>query len=154
MFSHLKRSESDAPVPLQSKSSMEVPRLQDESTAGQQRSLTSSVIGPELTISGNLITKGQVQIDGDIEGDVHGIYVLVSEGGSITGVISAEEIIVRGRVMGSIHGKRVMLKSSCHVAADVFHDSLTIEDGAAFEGQAHRSAKLVPQEIPAALNQR
>ena len=151
MFSSLKRVQSDAPVPLET-SSMELPLR--EANAGQQRSLESTIIGPELKIAGDLFTKGQVQIRGAIEGDVHGIYVLVAEGGSITGRISAEEIIVRGRVMGSIHGKRVMLKSSCHVAADVFHDSLTIEDGAAFEGQAHRSAKLVPQEIAAALNQR
>jgi cytoskeletal protein CcmA (bactofilin family) len=147
MFSSLKKSQSAAPRPLESKSSMGASRLQDESNDGRLRGLATSIIGPELTIAGNLITKGQVQIDGEIEGDVHGIHVLVAEGGCITGLISADEVIVRGRVMGSIRGKRVMLKSSCHVAADVFHDSLTIEDGAAFEGQAHRSAKLVPQEV-------
>lgn len=147
MFSSLKKSQSAAPLPLESKSSMGASRLQDESNDGRLRGLATSIIGPELTIAGNLITKGQVQIDGEVEGDVHGIHVLVAESGCITGLISADEIIVRGRVMGSIRGKRVMLKSSCHVAADVFHDSLTIEDGAAFEGQAHRSAKLVPQEV-------
>jgi cytoskeletal protein CcmA (bactofilin family) len=105
-----------------------------------------------LVISGNLITKGQVQIEGDIEGDVHGIHVLIAEEGCITGLISAEEIIVRGRVMGSIRGKRVMLQSSCHVEGDIFHESLTIEDGAAFEGRAQRShaADLVPPKVPAA----
>jgi cytoskeletal protein CcmA (bactofilin family) len=144
MFSSLKRSQSDSPPPLQSSSLMEVPRLRDEANDGRPRSLASSIIGSELTISGNLITKGQVQIEGDIEGDVHGIYVLVAEGACITGLISAEEIVVRGRVMGSIRGKRVMLKSSCHVGADIFHDTLTIEDGAAFEGRAHRSANFVP----------
>jgi cytoskeletal protein CcmA (bactofilin family) len=56
----------------------------------------------------------------------------------------AEEIVVRGRLMGSIRWNRVMLKSSCHVGADIFHDTLTIEDGAAFEGRAHRSANFVP----------
>jgi cytoskeletal protein CcmA (bactofilin family) len=143
MFSSPKKSQSAAPLPLESKSPMDVPHLQDEVNDGRPRSLASSIIGSELTISGNLITKGQVQIDGDIEGDVHGIYVLVAEGGCITGLISAEEIVVRGRVMGSIRGKRVMLKSSCRVGADIFHDTLTIEDGAAFEGRAHRSANFV-----------
>jgi cytoskeletal protein CcmA (bactofilin family) len=128
---------------------MELPAR--EANSGQQRSLESTIIGPELKIAGNLFTKGQIQIRGEIEGDVDGIYVLVAEGGCITGQISAEEIIVRGRVMGSIRGKRVLLKSSCYVAADVFHDSLTIEDGAAFEGKAHRVAKLRPQDTPAAI---
>ena len=69
----------------------------------------------------------------------------------ITGQISAEEIIVRGRVMGSIRGKRVLLKSSCHVAGDIFHHSLTIEDGADFEGKANRVTKLKSQDSPAAI---
>ena len=148
MFSSLKRVQSGAPVPLET-SSMELPLR--EANAGQQRSLESTIIGPELKIAGDLFTKGQVQIRGAIEGDVHGIYVLVAEGGSITGRISAEEIIVRGSVMGSIRGKRVLLKSSCHVAADIFHDSLTIEDGADFEGKANRVAKLKSQDSPAAI---
>jgi cytoskeletal protein CcmA (bactofilin family) len=147
MFSSLKRVQSDAPVPLET-SSMELPPR--EANAGQQRSLESTIIGPELKIAGDLFTKGQVQIRGEIEGDVHGIYVLVAEGGSITGQISAEEIIVRGRVMGSIRGKRVLLKSSCHVAGDIFHHSLTIEDGADFEGKANRVTKLKSQDSPAA----
>ena len=81
MFSSLKKSQSAAPLPLESKSTMGAPRLQDESNDGRLRGLATSVIGPELTIAGNLITKGQVQIDGEIEGDVHGIYVLLAEGG-------------------------------------------------------------------------
>jgi len=66
MFSSLKRSQSDSPPPLQSNSFMEIPRLRDEANDGRPRSLASSIIGSELTISGNLITKGQVQIEGDI----------------------------------------------------------------------------------------
>jgi hypothetical protein len=78
MISSLKRSQSDSPPPLQSNSLTEVPPLRDEANDGRPRSLASSIIGSELTISCNLVTKGQVQIDGEIEGDVHGIYVLVS----------------------------------------------------------------------------
>ena len=31
-----------------------------------------SMIGPDLTITGNLISKGEVQVDGTVEGDIHG----------------------------------------------------------------------------------
>ena len=98
-----------------------------------------SVIGPDLTIAGNLISKGEVQIDGEIQGDIHGTYIVVGEKARITGGIVAEEIVVRGHVMGSIRGKRVMLQSSSHVEGDVYHQSLAIEQGAFFEGKSRRS---------------
>ena len=34
---------------------------------------------------------------------------------------------MRGHVLGSIRGKRVMLQSSSHVEGDVFHQALAIE---------------------------
>ncbi len=111
-----------------------------------------SVIGPDLTINGNLVTKGEVQIDGEIQGDIQGTYVVVGEKARITGGIVAEEIVVRGHVMGSVRGKRVMLQSSSHVEGDIFHQALAIEQGAFFEGKSRRSddplAEAQRPEIP------
>ena len=98
-----------------------------------------SVIGPDLTIHGNLVSKGEVQIDGEVQGDIHGTYVVIGEKARITGGIIAEEVVVRGHVMGSLRGKRVMLQSSSHVEGDVFHQALAIEQGAFFEGKSRRS---------------
>jgi cytoskeletal protein CcmA (bactofilin family) len=100
---------------------------------------TPSVIGPDLTINGNLVSKGEVQIDGEVQGDIQGTYVVIGEKARITGGIVAEEIVVRGHIMGSVRGKRVMLQSSCHVEGDIFHQSLAIEQGAFFEGKSRRS---------------
>jgi len=98
-----------------------------------------SVIGPDLTINGNLVSKGEVQIDGEVRGDIQGTYVFIGEKARITGSIVAEEIVVRGHVMGSVRGKRVMLQSSSHVEGDIFHQALAIEQGAFFEGKSRRS---------------
>jgi cytoskeletal protein CcmA (bactofilin family) len=97
-----------------------------------------SVIAPDLLISGNLISKGEVQIDGEVQGDISGTNVVVGERARITGSILADEVVVRGHVMGSIRGRRVMLQSSCHVEGDVYHQSLAIEQGAFFEGKSRR----------------
>jgi cytoskeletal protein CcmA (bactofilin family) len=98
-----------------------------------------SVIGPDLTINGNLVSRGEVQIDGEVQGDIQGTYVVIGEKARITGGIVAEEIVVRGHVMGSVRGKRVMLQSSSHVEGDIFHQALAIEQGAFFEGKSRRS---------------
>lgn len=103
------------------------------------RNAGPSVIGPDLLISGNLVSKGEVQIDGEIQGDIHATHVVVGERARITGSIIAQEIVVRGNVMGSIRGKRVMLQSASHVEGDIYHQSLAIEQGAYFEGKSRRS---------------
>ena len=100
---------------------------------------TPSVIGPDLTIMGNLISNGEVQVDGEVQGDLHGTHVVIGEKARITGGVNAEEVVVRGHVMGSIRGRKVMLQSSSHVEGDVHHQSLAIEQGAYFEGKSRRS---------------
>jgi cytoskeletal protein CcmA (bactofilin family) len=103
------------------------------------RGSAPSVIGPDLVITGNLMSKGEVQIDGEVQGDIHSSYVVVGEKARITGGIIADEVVVRGQVMGSIRGKRVMLQSSSHVEGDIHHSALAIEQGAFFEGKSRRS---------------
>ncbi|MCU0953872.1 MAG: polymer-forming cytoskeletal protein [Hyphomicrobium sp.] len=100
---------------------------------------TPSVIGPELQITGNLVSRGEVQIDGEINGDVHGSNVVVGERATVTGGIVADEVVVRGHVMGSVRGKRVLLQSTCRVEGDVYHLTLAIEQGAYFEGKSRRT---------------
>ncbi|MEO0809423.1 MAG: polymer-forming cytoskeletal protein [Pseudomonadota bacterium] len=100
---------------------------------------TQSLIGPDLTIQGNLISSGEVQVDGEVEGDLHGTHVLIGEKARIQGAVNAEEVIVRGHVMGSVRGRIVKLQSTSHVEGDVHHQSLSIEQGAYFEGKSRRS---------------
>ena len=98
-----------------------------------------SIIGTDLTIIGNLVSKGEVQIEGEVQGDLHGTQIVVGERAKITGGIVAEEVVVRGHVRGSIRVRRVMLQASSHVEGDVHHTTLAIEQGAFFEGKSRRS---------------
>ena len=98
-----------------------------------------SVIGTDLTITGNLICKGDVQVDGIVEGDIQGSNVIVGESATVTGIISAEEVVVRGHVVGSVHSRRVMLQTTSQVEGDIYHQSLSIEQGAMFEGKSRRT---------------
>ncbi|MBS0269688.1 MAG: polymer-forming cytoskeletal protein [Proteobacteria bacterium] len=107
-----------------------------------------SVIGADLTITGNLICKGEVQVDGIVEGDIQGSNVVVGENATVTGSISGEEVIVRGHVVGSVRGRRVMLQTTSQVEGDIFHQSLSIEQGALFEGKSRRT-KEDPRTIVA-----
>jgi cytoskeletal protein CcmA (bactofilin family) len=98
----------------------------------------ASVVGSALSIKGNLESRGEVQIDGAIEGDVHARRIVVGEEARITGNLLAEDIVVRGAVAGSIRGRKVTLAAASHVEGDIFHTTLAVERGAYFEGQSRR----------------
>lgn len=110
----------------------------------------SSIIGADLTIKGNLISKGEVQVDGAIEGDIHGSHVVIGQTALVTGNVLAEEVVVRGHVVGSVRSKRVMLQSTSQVEGDIFHQSLSIEQGAMFEGKSRRSTNDPREDAPKA----
>jgi cytoskeletal protein CcmA (bactofilin family) len=121
-----------------------------------ETSRSVSIIGTDLTIAGNLICKGEVQVDGIVEGDIQGSNVVIGESATVTGSIAADEVVVRGHVVGSIYSRRVMLQTTSQVEGDIFHQSLSIEQGAMFEGKSRRSnddprTLLQKSEAPAFL---
>lgn len=120
--------------------------------ATPQRSTVHSTIGPDVTIIGDLISKGELQIDGEVQGDLHGTHIVVGENARISGGVTGEEVVIRGQVSGSVRGRKVMLQSSSHVEGDIHHQSFSIEQGAFFEGKSRRSDDpLAGVERPAAL---
>ncbi len=101
--------------------------------------MAPSIIGEDLTVEGNVISKGEVQLEGEIKGDVRCASLVVGDKALVEGNVGADDVIVRGRVIGSVRGHRVTLQSNSHVEGDVFHQSLAIEQGAYFEGKSRRA---------------
>ena len=107
-----------------------------------------SVIGNDLKIIGQglkIISQGTLQVDGEVEGDVGGVEVIIGEKGKVTGTVAAERVIVRGKISGVIRGATVTLQSSSRVEGDIHHLSLAIEQGAEFDGRCRRPSD--PSEL-------
>ena len=109
---------------------------------------TRSVIDAWLIITGNLQSEGEVQVDGQIQGDIRCAHLTVGKDALVNGNITAEEVVVRGRVTGVIRANRVILQDSAHVESEVFHKKLSIEEGARFEGMSRRSEDPLNAELP------
>lgn len=112
-----------------------------------------SVIGEDLSIVGNVTSKGEIQIDGEIRGDVHCVSLLLGEKSRVMGSVVADDVVVRGSVNGFISGMRVTLQAQSHVEGDIYHQSLSIEQGAYFEGKSRRVEDPVKQALEARDNQ-
>lgn len=109
------------------------------SSSSSASKMVPSIIGEDLTITGNVTSKGEIQVDGEIQGDIHCGSLLLGDKSQINGSVIAEDVVVRGKVMGSVRGLRVTLQAQSHVEGDIFHQSLAIEQGAYFEGKSRRS---------------
>src|SRR5260221_2330366 len=98
-----------------------------------------SIISGDLMIKGTLVSHGDVQIDGKVEGDIRSNALVIGEKAIILGDVFAEEAIVRGRVEGSIRARKVQLCATCHVEGNILHEALSVEAGAFFEGNCRHS---------------
>ena len=98
-----------------------------------------SVISTDLTITGNLKTSGDIQVEGTIEGDIRAHLLTVGQSATISGEVVADDIVVHGHVKGRVRGLKVRLTSSARVEGDIIHKTIAIESGAHFEGSVQRS---------------
>ncbi|HXV23945.1 MAG TPA: polymer-forming cytoskeletal protein [Alphaproteobacteria bacterium] len=111
-----------------------------------------SVISADMKIIGAVESRGDLQVDGTIEGDVTSRAVTISDSASVRGSVSAESVRVSGIVKGGVNAKSVILTATAKVEGDIVHQSLSIETGAAFEGQCKRmAASERPETVKAQL---
>lgn len=130
--------ESRTPDPAPPAPSPTTPYKKAEQVRGSAN-MAPSIIGEDLAVTGNIVSKGEVQVEGEVQGDIHCASLIIGDKARISGGVVADDVVVRGNVSGSIRGIRVTLQSSSHVEGDVFHESLAIEQGAFFEGKSRRA---------------
>jgi cytoskeletal protein CcmA (bactofilin family) len=107
-------------------------------TGAPPRPETVCSIGAGTSIVGNITCDGPAQFYGHIEGEVRGSELLIGEGAEVVGNVIAQEVIIRGRIKGTIRAMRVKLQATGAVEGDIFHRALSIEDTALFEGSSRR----------------
>ena len=102
---------------------------------------TPSVIGEDLTIEGQAIIircKGALKINGKIHAELHSQKLVVGKSGQVEGTIAADSVDIWGTVSGTIMGARVTLHPSAEVEGDIHAKSLSVADGASFEGRSRK----------------
>lgn len=103
---------------------------------------TFSVIGADVSITGNVAATTELHVDGNIEGDITCASLVQGEDSIVKGVIEAESARLSGTLIGSISARELVVLKSARIDGDVHYDALTIEQGATVEGRfAPRSAK-------------
>jgi cytoskeletal protein CcmA (bactofilin family) len=146
MFSSKPRDESSVLTPL-APASTPAPALQPRNKP--VRSSAPSILSADATITGTLVSAGDMQIDGKVEGDVRSVNLVIGDKAEIHGEIVADDVTVRGRVIGRIRARKVLLCATSHVEGDILHEAFAVESGAFFEGNCRHSDDPLGEAAPA-----
>src|SRR5262245_4547055 len=113
------------------------------------RTETVSCIGSGMTVHGNVECNGPAHIFGRVEGELRAPDLVIGEVGQVEGSIVAQDVTVCGSVKGTIRAVRVKLQGGSMVEGDIFHRSLSIDEGAVFEGSSRRVENPTETALPA-----
>ncbi len=113
----------------------------------------ASVLGADLSITGDVVSAGPVRLDGTVEGDIRAPHLTVGAGARVSGRIEADTARIDGTVNGHLDVRDVALSRTAKVTGDIFHQNLSIESGAQVDGNFKRrqsQAAPVTGDRPAA----
>jgi cytoskeletal protein CcmA (bactofilin family) len=148
---------ANPPAPPMPEPSRVQASAQPLATKGAPRMSSVSVISKALKITGQLESSEDIQIDGNVEGDVRAVSVTVGSGARVKGTVYGETVELSGTIEGKIEAKKVVLTSTAHMSGDVVHQDITIASGAHIDGHCRpefgkseiKSASPVPKPISA-----
>lgn len=106
--------------------------------SSRSRSDMPSIVSAGLKIAGDMVSDGDIQIEGTVEGDVKSRMLTIGESGIVSGSVIADEVSVSGTVNGHIEARTISLSRSARVSGDLIHETLSVESGAQVEGKFKR----------------
>jgi len=103
-----------------------------------------NMIGTGTIITGDIVSKGDIRVDGTLKGsvDTKGKLVLGLEG-VIEGDVSCKDADISGVIKAKITVSELLsLKSTAKLNGDIITNKLSIEPGAAFSGSCSMGAVI------------
>jgi cytoskeletal protein CcmA (bactofilin family) len=118
---------------------MESNSIPQDAGVAWAESRTRVAVGRNINVSGKLIFHEPVRIEGRFKGEVRSVeLVVVGEDRMIEGKVYAPRLLIMGELRGDLVGcDRVVLGPRAKVFGNIDTRSLTVAEGAYFEGNIH-----------------
>ena len=103
-----------------------------------------NIIGNGTTITGDIKSKGDIRVDGSLNGSIETEgKVVVGQGGVVEGDVICKDADVAGVIKAKITVSQLLsLKSSAKLNGDIVTNKLSIEPGATFTGSCSMGAVI------------
>lgn len=102
----------------------------------------TNIIVVGTVIKGDILSKSDTRIDGNLEGDLKcSARLLLGQKGKVYGNIQSNEATIEGNVQGNISISGILtLKSTAQIKGDIYTKKLIVESGAVINGQCSMDA--------------
>jgi cytoskeletal protein CcmA (bactofilin family) len=95
------------------------------------------VLGTSVTVKGQILSREDLSIDGEVEGTVEMPEHCLTIGpkGKVLANVKAREVVVLGTLHGNVEtGARIDIRKGANVVGDIRTARIVIEDGAYLKG--------------------
>ncbi|CAI8241969.1 MAG: Uncharacterised protein [Cryomorphaceae bacterium] len=116
----------------------------NETMKKSETTASVNMIGAETIITGDIISKADIRIDGTLKGSINteGKVVLGREG-MIEGDVICKDADISGTIKAKITVSQLLsLKTTAKLKGDIITNKLSIEPGAAFSGSCSMGAVI------------
>lgn len=100
-------------------------------------SRNTATIGKAVRVVGQIYTKEDLNVDGDVEGTIESTENKVTIGttGRVQASVKAREVVIFGQVQGNVEATdKVDIRREAKLVGDITTARISIEDGALFKG--------------------
>jgi cytoskeletal protein CcmA (bactofilin family) len=117
----------------------------------------SASIGKAVRVVGQIYSKEDLYVDGDLEGTVEALEhkLTIGPNGTVHASVKAREVVALGTIQGNVEAtEKIEIRKDAKLVGDIKTARIIIEDGAYFKGSIDimkaESARQAPRPQPAA----
>ena len=109
-------------------------------------------MGPSMTVKGEVYSREELYVDGEIQGSIELHHRLtVGPNGKIRANVKAKEVVVYGSITGNVvSAEKIIIREKGSLVGDIKTAGIVIEDGAYFKGSIDITRAEAPQKVTVA----
>ena len=105
-----------------------------------------TIISENTVIKGDIVSDGIIHVDGNIEGDISCMELVIGIKGSVTGSVTVQNMHLYGTLRGKAVADNLFVSKTAKLIGDAKHNSIAIEPGAYIDGHCMRAGAPIPAE--------
>jgi len=109
----------------------------DSNPGGSAGSANSATIGKAVRVVGQIYSKEDLFVDGDLEGTVEALEhkLTIGPNGTVHASVKAREVVALGTIQGNVEATdKIEIRKDAKLVGDIKTARIIIEDGAYFKG--------------------